>query len=253
MSANEPQRQAARRLTIWTLRFARNWFRILTIVLAVWVALPFIAPTLMHVGAEGPANLIYRIYSPFCHQFGFRSFYLFGDQSIYPREAAGMASDSYEVYTADVPELAEFTPADEFSSVAWTFAHKNFVGNEAMGYKVTLCQRDIAIYAALFIGALIYNLPVVRRRLRPAPLYLYVILGVTPIGIDGFSQLLSYPPFEWWPVRETWPVYRVLTGALFGLMSGWLGLPYIEQSMRETRREIEAKLTRAGLPVPKQS
>jgi hypothetical protein len=41
----------------------------------------------------------------------------------------------------------------------------------------------------------------------------------------------------------------VVTGALFGLMNVWLGLPHIERSMRETRREIEAKLAKAGFGV----
>jgi hypothetical protein len=43
------------------------------------------------------------------------------------------------------------------------------------------------------------------------------------------------------------PAFRVLTGALFGLMNIWLGFPYLEMSMRETRRELEAKLARVGI------
>ncbi len=116
-----------------------------------------------------------------------------------------------------------------------------------MGYKVTLCARDISIYIAMLIGAILYR--GVRRRLRPAPLLIYVILGLGPIGIDGFSQLLGYPPFNFWPPRETEPVFRVVTGALFGLMNVWLGFPYLELSFRETRMELEAKFRRAGIPV----
>ena len=90
-----------------------------------------------------------------------------------------------------------------------------------------------------------------RRRLRPVPLWLYFILGVAPIGIDGFSQLLGYPPFNIWEPRETLPFFRVLTGIFFGAMTGWLGFAYIEQSMQDARREIEAKLTAAGITLPR--
>ena len=33
------------------------------------------------------------------------------------------------------------------------FASRDFPGNDQMGYKMTLCARDISIYAAIFIGA----------------------------------------------------------------------------------------------------
>jgi uncharacterized membrane protein len=116
-----------------------------------------------------------------------------------------------------------------------------------MGYKTTLCERDIAIYSALFFGGLAFTQ--VRRRLRPIPIWLYVLLGIAPIGIDGLSQLLGNAPFNLWPPRETLPIFRVVTGALFGLANVWLGFPYLELSMRETRDQILAKLARAGIGV----
>jgi uncharacterized membrane protein len=79
-------------------------------------------------------------------------------------------------------------------------------------------------------------------------LYLYAILGLAPIGIDGFSQLFGYPPLNLWPPRETLPVFRVLTGAIFGLMNVWLAFPYFELSMKEQRLALEAKFKRAGIP-----
>jgi uncharacterized membrane protein len=76
---------------------------------------------------------------------------------------------------------------------------------------------------------------------------LYLLLGLGPIGLDGFSQLLSNPPLSLWPARESTPLFRTVTGALFGLMNGWLALPYLEEAMRETRQEVTAKLRRAGV------
>jgi len=90
----------------------------------------------------------------------------------------------------------------------------------------------------LFGGGLIYAIPYVRRRIRPLPLWIYVIVGLGPIGLDGLSQLLSYAPFSLWPVRETAPFFRLTTGALFGLMNAWLAFPYLERSMWDARRDL---------------
>lgn len=245
----QPKPTLGLRLNLFVLRLTRNWLRLLAGFLIIYVSLPFVAPTLMYIGAEGPARLLYTVYAPFCHQFPFRSFFLFGEQPVYPRESAETGWTPYETYIDGLPAFEDFTAADEFTSIDWTLANKNFNGNEAMGYKVALCERDILIYFGLLVGTLIYSQPGIRRRLRPVPLWLYVLLGVLPIGMDGGSQLLGYPPFEFWEVRETLPEFRVLTGWVFGLMTAWLGVPYIDQSMQETRAEIEAKLTRAGIPT----
>lgn len=231
----------------------KRWLAVLLVLLGVFVTLPFAAPTLAYAGLTGPANAIYTLYKPFCHQFGFRSFFLFGEQSVYPRANTGTALVSYEQMIAETqpPEFAgiENLYAESYDSrydwASFQLAARAFIGNEQMGYKVTICERDIAIYLALFFGGLLY-IPA-RKRLRPVPLWLWVFLGLGPIGIDGFSQLLSYPPFEFWPVRETLPFFRVLTGATFGFMNAWLGYPYLEMSFEETRRELEAKFRRAGI------
>ena len=196
----------------------------------------------MHVGLTGPAQAIYTIYTPLCHQFAFRSWFLFGEQPAYPRAAANVTDlKPYEAYSTDVNQgspspinLADWTQSMQLLS-------KSFIGDQRMGYKVAICERDIGIYGALFLGGLVFAIPYVRRRLRPVPLWLYFLLGIAPIGIDGFGQLLSEPPFSLWAVRETTPFFRTLTGVLFGLMNAWLALPYLEQSAHEVADEIQAK------------
>ncbi len=283
-------RSFAIRLNVLVLRIARHWLRIALTILAIYISLPWIAPTLMRFGLTAPANVIYNLYTPFCHQFAFRSLFLYGEQPAYPLASTGSSLKPFEAYVSQsaIPEamahgkipqppfnvagLVEFqgvningqqiyltldenlAPEDDSLEEARGFiglqvAAHNFVGNDAMGYKMTLCARDIAIYVALFVGGLIYSIPAVQRRLRPVPLHLYFILGVMPIGLDGFSQLLGYPPFNLWPPRETVPEFRVLTGFLFGIMNAWLGFPYIRMSMEDTRLEIEAKLREAGIHV----
>lgn len=231
------------RLNLWMLTLTRNWLKIALVIIGLYASLPFAAPTLMRLGATGPANVLYTLYSPMCHQFAFRSIFLYGDQPFYPREIAGTEFRSYESYAATIEALPLPDSPTDFNMEFWMPA-RMFQGNEQMGYKTTLCARDVAIYLALFVGGLIFALT--RKRLRPLPFWIYVIVGLGPIGLDGFSQLLSYEPFNLWAVRETAPFFRVSTGAIFGLMNAWLAFPYIAMSMNDTRAQIETKLVKAG-------
>lgn len=248
MTTKSDTQSFAIRLNVWLLRMTRNWLKIALGVLIVFVTLPFVAPTLMQLGVEGPARLIYRVYSPFCHQFAFRSFFLYGEQPVYPRDLAETDWRSFESYANELEHFDETNLGALFDETL-IFSARSFIGNEQMGYKITLCERDIFIYLALLTGGFLYALPFVRRRLRPVPLWLYVFLGLGPIGLDGFSQLLGYPPFSLWPPRETIPTFRVVTGMLFGFMNAWLAFPYLEAAMYDTRIQIEDKLQRAGISV----
>lgn len=245
----------ALQLNLWLYRFTQHWTVVILALLGIFVSLPFVAPTFMHLGWERAANVVYIAYKPFCHQFGFRSMHLYGEQLFYPRANTGSTLTSYEEMIARTqpPAFAEVDnlyaeSADDM--LAWAnlqWAARAFVGNPEMGYKVTVCARDMSIYLGLWFGGLIYA--IFPRRIRPVPLWLWFWLGIGPIGIDGFSQLLSYPPFELWAVRETLPLYRVLTGAAFGLMNAWLGFPYLAESFDITREELEEKFKRSGITL----
>jgi uncharacterized membrane protein len=244
-NAGPADNSLAVRINRWVMGISRHWLRSLLIVIGLYAFLPFAAPVLMHYKLTGPADLIYTIYNPMCHQFAFRSWFFFGEQPAYPRAAANVPGlKPFEDYAAQVNAGQQF-PVDLSQ---WTLDLMNrakaFEGNDQMGYKVAVCERDVAIYGSLFIGGLIYAIPFVRRKLRPVPLWLYILLGVMPIAIDGFSQLFSYPPFNLWPIRETTPAFRMLTGALFGLMNAWLAFPHLEASAHDVTTEIEHKFDR---------
>ena len=244
------------RLRLWTRKTARNWLVIIMAALAIYISLPWAAPTFARIGLAGPANLLYTLYSPFCHQFAFRSIFLYGEQAFYPRAAADTGYTSFEEYAVRSEAFLEqyrywsnyyranvsappptLEGLQEFS-VAQQIAARHFIGDETTGYKTALCARDIAIYTMIFVGGLVYWR--YRWRIRPLPLWLYIFAGLGPIGLDGFSQLLSYPPFEFWAVRETIPFFRIVTGGIFGLMSAWLGFPHIERSMQDIVDRLES-------------
>ncbi|MHB1384976.1 MAG: hypothetical protein ACYCYC_11680, partial [Bellilinea sp.] len=66
---------------------------------------------------------------------------------------------------------------------------------------------------------------------------------LVPIGIDGVSQLpslISQLP-DWMIIRESTPILRTITGALFGITTSWYLFPMIEESMRETRKMLAGK------------
>lgn len=209
--------------------FSNHYMVILNIFTFIYVFFSFLAPGLMKIGWELPARTLYRIYSPLCHQLAFRSFFLFGEQLYYPRELAGMEG---------VMTYGQATGFDEDDIPT----ARRFIGNETMGYKMTLCERDVAIYGAIFLFGLAFTLG--GRKFNPLPWYLWILIGLGPIGLDGFSQLLSQTGlgiFAWIPLRESTPLLRVVTGALFGMGTAWFGFPYLEESVLDNRREMHIK------------
>src|SRR5574341_170259 len=234
------------------LNFARNWAAYLSLLVLLYAWLPFVAPIAMHYGATGIGSAIYTMYGPVCHQFAFRSWFLFGEQAAYPRERAGVAGGSFEDYAAAEPYFDNVSDLGTLDTTL-TLAARSFRGSERMGYKVALCQRDVAIYGMLalfgFIFLILHKLHV---KVPYLPMWAYLLMGIAPMGLDGFSQLFANPPFNGfglalYPIRESTPFLRMLTGALFGLANGWLAYPYIEDSMADTREIIETKLIRAGI------
>jgi uncharacterized membrane protein len=185
----------------------------------------------MNAGLKLPATIIYTVYKPLCHQFGFRSFFLFGEQPYYPLEEAQIAG---------VQSFGEVTGFQDLNNPAASsrFDARQYVGNETVGYKMALCERDMAIYSAIFLFGIFYALT--GRRLKPLHWTFAILIGVLPIGLDGFSQLFSQMEWSWLssllPYRESTPILRVFTGALFGLAVAWFSYPYIEESMMESRQ-----------------
>ncbi len=237
---------------------SRRWVAVFSLIAAIYVGLPILAPVLMNAGATGAARVIYTIYSPMCHQMASRSFFLFGDQIAYPRALTGSSLKPFESYMPSLPEF-EGVPTDPEAWPLFLGPAREFLGNQQMGYKMAICERDIAIYGFVLIGSILYGFLRRRRRIKALPFWLFVIIGMGPIGLDGFSQLFSQYGVatsalsflnEIFPLRESTPFLRTLTGAIFGLALVWMAYPHIDEGMQQTEDQLETKLTRAGVLKP---
>lgn len=169
----------------------RHWLTAVNVIVAIFVGLPILAPILLALGYDRPANEIYAAYQLVCHQWAFRSFFLFGPALTYGPDTLGDLVGHHEMYA--------------------------FIGSPDLGYKVAFCERDLAIYLSVLLAGFAYG----RWRMRLPELSIvgYGLL-IAPMALDGFTQL-----FGW---RESSPELRVLTGALFGLASVWLIYPRID-------------------------
>jgi uncharacterized membrane protein len=209
------------------LFIARHWLLLLNTAVGLFVGLPVLAPLLMAMGYTKPAAVIYFLYRFTCHQLPQRSFFLGGAKHAYT-----------------FAEISAFTGETDPLSLQ----HRPLT-DPALGYQVAFCQRDVAIFGAIFLAGLIFALVrhctwtasiVQVHRVRPLPFKAYLLL-IAPMAVDGSIQLVGL-----W--ESTW-VLRTLTGALFGLASVWLAYPYLEMGMGDIRNDLEkGKAARDGLP-----
>jgi uncharacterized membrane protein len=192
-------------------RLAKHWLAAINLFVALYVLIPVLAPVLMVSGAPALARLIYLAYRPACHQLPERSFFVFGAQPAYTLQelqAMGLISETDDV-----------------------FARQRFLGALTSGYKMALCQRDIALYGSILLGGLIYGL--LHKRLTPLPLMAFLI-SLIPMAIDGGTQLFF--------LRESTPLLRLFTGGLVGLAAVWTLYPRIDVAFEDVRMQANKRV-----------
>ncbi|MEZ4637478.1 MAG: DUF2085 domain-containing protein [Caldilineaceae bacterium] len=153
---------------------ARHWLALINTAMALYLLLPFMAPTFLSLGWTRPAQAIYGIYSFACHQLPDHSYFLFGQEPFYSLESL---------------EAQGMTPGLNL------LQQRYFVGNESTGYKVAICQRDVAIYGAVLLTGLLFAF--VRRRARSPGLKIYALFLIPIARWTKRTQLIGTCA-AWW-------------------------------------------------------
>lgn len=171
----------------------RRWLLATSLFIALFVGIAVLAPVLAWLGHTAAASAIYDFYRGACHQLPFRSVFLFGPQVLY--SAAEVQAQGGDV--------------------------SRWLGSAEAGWKIALCQRDLAIFGGLLVFGALYG-----WRWRPLGLLssgfvVFALLSI-PMALDGFSQLPGW--------RESTWLLRLSTGALFGLACGWLLYPRFQHA-----------------------
>jgi uncharacterized membrane protein len=206
------------------------WFETFLILYGLWVFAPFLAPIFMQLGWTGAGKAIYFIYSFFCHQLPERSYFLFGEKSMY--------------------SLSEIQSV--WQDTTNPFILRQFIGDETMGWKIAWSDRMIWFYNSVWSLAVAWY--PLRRKIKPLPWWGFVLL-LLPLIVDGSTHTISDLAGIGGGFRDTnerlavltkhaFPVsfyagdalgsfnsfMRLITGLLAGLGIVWLAFPYIFQT-----------------------
>jgi uncharacterized membrane protein len=150
-------------ITTW---MSNHLFEIFLTIYGIWVIIPWFAPVIMKLGWTPAGDTVYFIYSFFCHQLPQRSFFLFGEQSMYPLSQIQAVWQN----TSDPMIL------------------RQFVGNSTMGWKVAWSDRMISFYTSIWFFALLFT--ITHRKIKPLSLIGFIILLI-PMALDGGTHMLS--------------------------------------------------------------
>jgi uncharacterized membrane protein len=217
---------------------SHHWFEIFLIVYGLWVWLPFLAPVFMNLGWNDAGKAIYFIYSFFCHQLPERSYFFFGEKTMY--------------------SLNEIQAA--WQNTVNPLILRQFIGNETMGWKVAWSDRMISFYTSLWLFAILW-FPL-RRKVKPLS-WLGFALLLLPMILDGGTHTVGdfagigqgFRDTNLWLVALTnnsmpatfysgdalgsfnsW--MRLISGLLAGLGIVWLVFPFIFQA-QALNRELD--------------
>lgn len=204
---------------------------ILSFLVFSYVFVPFIAPVAYKYGYVDIGKAINNLYELLCHQRVERSIFLFSSDS------------PIRFYSVGELKELKYLPDNPNDSRVWPeyYGH-DFVGDSRVGYKVPLCIRDIALYLALALTLFIISISptgFVRKLLNAKGIFLFAVLLVVPMVVDGLAQtvierlVLSDVPMAYVNSISK----RVVTGTLFGIGTGLLVAIFFERNSLTKTKE----------------
>ena len=185
------------------------WLTIFLISFGILVGLPWLAPLFMHLGWEGAGKALYTFYSYFCHQLPERSFFFFGQKTMYSLS---------EIQTA-------WQNTNDFSTL------RKFIGNSNMGWKVAWSDRMISFYTSLWAFAVLWR--IFHRKVKPLKWWGFTLL-LLPFILDVGSHMISdsagiglgFRDGNLWLVTLTNTIFPVsfYAGDALGSFNSWMRL-----------------------------
>lgn len=240
-------RSTAITLNRLTYQLSQHWLLLSSLLIGLYVGLPWLAPLFMEWGWEGAGNAIYTLYQTQCHQMPQRSFFLFGSQPMYSLETIQMA----------------WQPSNN------PLVLRQFVGNAQMGWKVAWSDRMVYMYGSLLLWSIPFAF--LRQWLKPLPWW-GLIVFLLPMFVDGVTHMISdivggiglgFRETNAWLAILTnhglpasfyvgdafgsfnsW--VRLLTGLSFGMGVVWCIYPRLQASFIDTGQQVKAKFQQAG-------
>ena len=207
-----------------------HWLGTFLVIYGLWVFVPFLAPVFMNLGWTGAGKTLYFFYSFFCHQLPERSFFFFGEKSMY--------------------SLGEIQSA--WQNTANLMILRQFIGNETMGWKVAWSDRMISFYTSVWLFAALWY--PFRNKIKTLSWWGFILL-LLPMAIDGGTHMVSdfagigngFRDTNAWLAVLTNNAFsatfyagdalgsfnslmRFITGLLAGLAIVWFAFPYIFQT-----------------------
>jgi uncharacterized membrane protein len=173
----------------------------------------FLPPILMEMGFQRVAFFLYDALGLLCHQRADRSFYLFGNHFLYPKEEVLAKIPFDKVFTINIPQ--RFTCSPEF------------------GCKIGVCARCTGIYLGLLLGLLLSEIMLQWKIPKIIP-----VLLVVPLILDGGIQTIAYIFAPEHGFYESTNPRRFVTGLLFGLGIGYLMASTMMKSARLAQSNV---------------
>jgi uncharacterized membrane protein len=250
-AATPKQNVQLSRLERFTCWFSRHWLFVFGLLLAIYIALPWLAPLAMQMGWTSLGHAIYLGFATQCHQLPQRSIFLFGPQAMY--------------------SLGEIQSGWQATNNPMVL--RQFIGDADFGWKVAWSDRMVYMYGALLFFGMLYA--PLRRRIRPLPIWLFALM-LLPMAVDGVTHAISdfagvgagFRDHNAWLATLTghslpaafyagdalgsfnsW--MRFLSGLFFGLGVAWMALPRLESGFAATLQQLEGRqeqVRRSGQP-----
>lgn len=219
---------------LWAAFFIYMLFSLLLVAFAIG------GPIAALIGWEEAASGLYMAGEPLCHQWVYRSYCIFDTGK------GWVVDDCIPHNDSAVTVATRFT----YSSRAWDGVFKystaqigrnraEMVERDGMvGYKLVVCARDTAIYIGMAVAGIAFLF--LRRHIKETPSLWLLLIGITPMVIDGTGQLFGY-----W---ESTNAIRGLTGLLAGLFIGFYLISLLADIITASERREKSKQNPRHLP-----